>query len=140
MAVWSFRDYLRRVNDPNSNDILDWLRKQGDYVRAKIDLRIISLQGLSRWPKNQAQKLKNLGDLWEVKVKCLNKQYRPLGYMGPGRREFTLLIGTTERDGKLPPDDCRTAQTRIAIVEADRRRSCEHVFHLESTEEEDSEE
>lgn len=54
--------------------------------------------------------------------------YRPLGCYGRAEKEFTLLIGSIEKGGKLPKGDCETAVERRKIILTDRGRTCEHDF------------
>lgn len=58
-----------------------------------------------------------------------NVQYRPLGFFGPNRHEYTILIGASKK-GKIwtPADACRGALNRMAIVLSDRRRIREYDF------------
>jgi hypothetical protein len=55
--------------------------------------------------------------LYELVVKVDRTQYRPIGYYGPEKREFTLLGLDIEKDGKLVDDpDCATMKGRRALI------------------------
>src|ERR1700746_3580282 len=42
-------------------------------------------------------------ELGKLRFKIANVQHRPLGFFGPQQKIFTLLIWSTERDGKFDP-------------------------------------
>jgi len=63
-------------------------------------------------------------DLGKLRFKADNTQHRPLGFFGPGKMEFTLLIWATERGGNFYPRNVRdTALARMAIVLSDHVRA-----------------
>ena len=60
----------------------------------------------------------------------MNTQYRLLGYRGRNVREFSLLVPALEKDNEFVPLNApMIARTRMAIVEADRRRIIEHRYY-----------
>ena len=67
--------------------------------------------------------------LGKLRFKVANVQHRPLGFFGPERKMFTLLIWSTERDGKFNPPNVRdTALDRMNQVLRDRERANECNF------------
>src|ERR1700674_2902136 len=61
--------------------------------------------------------------LGKLRFKVASVQHRPLGFFGPERKTFTLLIWATERDGKFDPPDVReTALRRMAEVRQNPKR------------------
>lgn len=53
----------------------------------------------------------------EVRFEVRNVQYRPLGFFGPARGDFTFVIPTEERGGQLrPPNALATAVTRRELI------------------------
>jgi hypothetical protein len=72
---------------------------------------------------------KNYRELGKLRFKVRNVQHRPLGFFGPQRKTFTLLIWATERDGKFDPPSVRdTALHRMAEIRKDSRRAHECNF------------
>jgi hypothetical protein len=68
-------------------------------------------------------------ELGKLRFKVAGVQHRPLGFFGPGRKTFTLLIWATERDGKFDPPSVRdTALRRMVEVKQDLRRADECNF------------
>jgi len=125
MAAWRFFDY---VNARNENEILAWISSLPKKAQAKIDNRILVLQAYEgSWPPLYVSALKGYKDIFELRIGFSGVQYRPLGFFGPGEREFTLLIGAIEK-GKLSRRDCETAVDRMRSVRSDRSRVHEHEF------------
>jgi hypothetical protein len=53
----------------------------------------------------------------EVRIKLERVQWRPIGFFGPARLEFTILLIASEKGGKLrPKETCAIGQTRMAEV------------------------
>jgi len=125
MSCWIFRDYL---NVRGENEVLRWTNSLPQKAQAKIDTIILLLRGFEVWPEQYVSAVRGCPGIFELKVKWGGIQYRPLGFYGPGRREFTLLLGAIEKGGKLPPNACDTASQRKRIVLRDRGRSREHEF------------
>lgn len=68
-------------------------------------------------------------ELGKLRFKVENVQHRPLGFFGPARHEFTLLVWATERgDSWRPPDVRDTALTRMKMIIDDPRRAHEFDF------------
>lgn len=120
MAEWIFRDYERLSTGGETpvlvNEILAWTLGLPKTAQAKIDARILVLGGWPGvWP---AQYVSDCGfpDIWELRVGSGGVQYRPLGFYGPQRREFTLVIGTIEKGGRIPAGDGASAVERRTRV------------------------
>jgi hypothetical protein len=63
-------------------------------------------------------------ELGKLRFRVASVQHRPLGFFGPERKTFTLLIWATERDGKFDPPDVReTALRRMAEVKQNPKRA-----------------
>jgi hypothetical protein len=137
MAEWTFRDYQRRTMDSDDkpvlvNEILQWTRGLPAKAQAKIDMIILTLQGRAVWPPQYVSDC-GFKDIWELRVKSGNVQYRPLGFYGPQRKVFTLVIGTIEKVGKIPAGDGHSAIERRARV-LEGWPTCEHEFAEEAEE------
>ena len=126
MAAWTIFDYLEA---DGSNDIRAWIDSLPIKAQVKIDVRIRFLEATPTWPPQYISALVGCDGIYELRVVSGGVQYRPLGFYGPARREFTLLKGAIEKGGKLEPRDaCVVAQARMVIVNGNRTRIEPHRF------------
>jgi hypothetical protein len=127
ISQWQFRDFL---DGRGINVIRAWTVALPPAAQAKLDMIILVLQAtdLWPWPAQYISALRGYEGVLELRVGSCGVQYRPLGCYGPGRREFTILIGAIEKGGRLPKRDCETAVERRALIFEDRGRTCEHDF------------
>ena len=59
--------------------------------------------------------------LWEIRMKCKVQkiQWRPIGFYGPGKGQFTVVYVSRMQNNEFdPPSTCKTAQSRRKQVEA----------------------
>jgi hypothetical protein len=124
MAMWTFYDFL---DGGGTNLIRDWLDTLPDKACAKINTRILFMQAMPVWPEQYISALKGWPELIELRVVSTGNQYRPLGFYGPQRRQFTIVYGAIEK-GKLPRRVLEAADERRKIVIADTSRIREHEF------------
>lgn len=124
MNVWTFYDFL---DGRGFNLIRQWLDGLPVGARAKINTRIVFMRAIPVWPEQYISALKGWPALLELRVVSSGSQFRPLGFYGPGRREFTLVLGTIEK-GKLPKRVLEAADENRKIAIADSRRICRHEF------------
>jgi hypothetical protein len=126
MGIWTFMDF---VSDRGTNEILAWLnsREVPFAAKAKINARIVSLQGFPLFPDQYFSAYKGWDDIYELRVSFSGAQYRPLGCYGPERRQFTLLVGGIEK-GKIPKRLLEIADERRKIVHTDSQRITRHDF------------
>jgi hypothetical protein len=124
MAVWTFYDFL---DGRGVNLIRQWLDTLPDKARAKINTRILFMSAIPVWPEQYVSALKSWPELMELRVVSAGSQYRPIGFYGPQRREFTLVLGAVEK-GRLPSRVLEAADENRKIVLAGRGRTCEHEF------------
>ncbi len=111
MNSWTFYDFL---DTRGVNLIQGWPEGLPDKARAKIDARILFMKAMATWP--------------EQYVSALTGWYRPLGFYGPQRRQFTIVLGTIEK-GKLPRRVLeKKADEHRKIILADPSRIREHNF------------
>jgi hypothetical protein len=85
--------------------------------------------GLLEWRRPDfdllSGKMKGVG---EIRFK-VDKQYRILGFFGPGRNDFTMLIGASKKGSSYDPQSTlESALDRMAQVKADGRRCCVRDF------------
>jgi hypothetical protein len=126
METWKFFDFL---DGRGVNLIRQWLDGSDvpEKASAKIDARILYMQTVRLWPEQYVSSLDGWPDLVELRVVSAGSQYRPIGFYGPGRREFTLVLGAIEK-GKLPRRVLQAADDNRKIALSDRRRIREHEF------------
>lgn len=126
MGFWTILDYLA---EDGANEIRAWIDSLPDAARAKIDTRIRYLEITRFWPPQYVSDRKDCDKIYELRIVSSGVQYRPLGYLGPRRSEFTLLMGAIEKGGKLQPRDfCQACQRRMEVVNGDRRRIVPHEY------------
>ena len=122
--MWTFYDFL---DGRGVNLIRQWLDVLPDKARAKIDTRILFMRAIPVWPEQYVSAIKGWPELVELRIVSAGSQYRPLGFYGPQRREFTVVLGAIEK-GKLPRRVLEAADENRKIVLADASRICEHQF------------
>src|SRR5258708_13022283 len=106
----------------------EWCGGLPDKGRGKNNTRILFLRGQKVWPEQYVSALTGWPELIELRVVHANVQYRPLGFYGPGRREFTLVLGAVEK-GSLPNRVLEAADAnRKLILATGRDRICGHQF------------
>jgi hypothetical protein len=126
MSIWTFFDF---VSARGENEIHAWLNSKEVPVgaKAKINARIFSLQGFPLFPEQYFSAYKGWDDLYELRVVFGGVQYRPFGCYGPGKRQFTILVGGVEK-GSVPRRLLEVANERRKIVYADPARFRRHDF------------
>jgi hypothetical protein len=124
LALWTFRCYV----SPTGRDMIDdWYSRQSDDVQSAVD---VALEYLGQRPRNEwrrpefdllSGKMRGIG---EIRLK-VDKQYRILGFFGPNKSDFTMLIGSNKK-GKIydPAGTLETARDRMTQVIVDGRRCC----------------
>lgn len=124
MTPWTFFDFL----DSRGNNLIRcWLDRLPAKVSAKVDVRIRFMSAMKTWPEQYVSALKGWPGLFELKVVSAGGQYRLLGFYGPGRGGFTLVLGAVEK-GRLPRRILELAENNRQIVLVDRSRIREHEY------------
>jgi hypothetical protein len=124
-SEWAFRDFL---DTRGLNVVREWVHTLPTAAQAKIDTIVLLLQGRKVWPPQYVSKLRGFAGIWEIRICSCGVQYRPLGCYGPRQKQFTILIGSVEKGGKLPKGDCEAAVERRKIIFEYEERTCEHDF------------
>jgi hypothetical protein len=122
--MWTFYDFM---DVRGVNLIRQWLDGLPKMASAKIDTRLLFMQAIPVWPEQYVSAITGWPQLVEFRVVSGGNQYRPLGFFGPERREFTIVLGAIEK-GKLSRRILEAADDNREIVLADRRRICKHEF------------
>jgi len=123
--MWTFYDFL---DGRGVNTIRQWLNGLPDKARAKINTRLLFMRAARVWPEQYVSSLTDWPNLVELRVASSGDQYRPIGFYGPERREFTLVLGAIEK-GKLPIRILEVADAnRKVVLATGRARIVEHEF------------
>jgi len=121
-------DLFDYTDSNGKNNIKEWTLGLEKIQRAKFNAKLdmLALHGselfphvLTDTPTSGIQKLRVKG----------NAQLRPMLCKGPinNEKEFTLLIGATERDSRLVPDKAdEKANERKQMIIKDPTRRCFH--------------
>lgn len=127
ISEWQFRDFL---DGRGMNVIRQWSLTLPQAAQAKLDTIILVLRvsPIWPWPAQYVSRLRGYKGIYELRVGSSGVQYRPLGCHGPGKKQFTILIGSVEKGGKLPKSDCEIAVERRKIILDYEGRTCEHEF------------
>ena len=124
MSLWVFYDFR---DTRGVNLIRQWLDTQPPKASAKIDTRLLFMKAIPLWPEQYVSALVGWPGLVELRVGSSGNQYRPIGFYGPRRRDFTLVLAAIEK-GKLPNRVLEVADDNRRIVLADWNRICEHEY------------
>jgi hypothetical protein len=122
--MWTFYDFK---DGRGVNTIRPWLDSLPQKARAKINARLLFMRAIDLWPEQYVSALKGWPELMEFRVVADGNQFRPLGFYGPGRHEFTLVLGAIEK-GKLPRRVLEVADGNRKAALADPSRICEHEY------------
>ena len=120
--VWTFRSY---VSSDGDEEVADWYEAQPQGVRAKFDRRLHDLRQLkpNEWREPLTKQLEgNCDGLVEIRFKADRVQHRPLGFYGPGRMEFTILLCAREVGDRFDPADAcdRALRRRDEVLQNPR--------------------
>jgi hypothetical protein len=123
VALWTVRCYV----SPSGRDMIDdWHGRQSDEVQATM---AVALEYLVQRPRNEWRRPEfdllsgKLREIGEIRFK-VDKQYRILGFFGPSRSDFTLLVGASKKGSNYDPKNALdTALGRMKQIRNDGRRS-----------------
>lgn len=123
MPLWTFLDF---VSARDVNEIHEWLNSKEvrKEAKAKINARLIALQGFPIFPDQYFSSYTGWDGLYELRIVFAGVQYRPFGFYGPKQRQFTLLVGSTEK-GKVPKSTLKVANDRRNLILSDPTRYVE---------------
>ncbi len=115
------------ISDTGKNEIDAWLNEIPKKAKAKIKKIMTYLESERVWKEPYAKKLEGSDTIWEIRVILDNIQYRPLGCRGPLGKDFTILIGAIEMNGRLyPPNAINTAESRCKLINGNPRYTGEY--------------
>jgi hypothetical protein len=127
MSLWIFKCYCSEAG----RDLIDpWYLDLPVKAQAKLDKLLEHFRDNPhhKWGGNYLQPLVGYEGIFEIKFQMLNVVYRPLGYFGPERRDFTFLIGAREQGDAFVPVDApdRAVERRETVRRnGDRAHECD---------------
>jgi len=117
MGYWTFRTY---VSPQGEEEVTTWYAAQTPTVRAAFDQRLRTLWQMKpqEWRDPYTKVLEGACEgLVEIRFKADRAQQRPLGFYGPGRMEFTIVLMAREIGDRFEPKNaCEVALARKADV------------------------
>jgi hypothetical protein len=137
MALWTFRDY---ADERGVNVIEKWVMairppKKRRKMVGRWDAFLEHIQNLERWPFKWFTELQGFPPIFEMKFTVQNIQWRPLGYFGPRRHEFTFLVGAVEKNDRfVPPTAPEIAVEHKNIIAAEPSRAVSHDLLVDQDE------
>jgi hypothetical protein len=122
---WTFKVF---INEKGIDVIDRWLSILPLKDRAIIKRRLAYMKKVEVWEPPLVKKLqgKRNDPIYEVRISGINVEYRPLGFYGPGEKEFTLVIGARKKSGKSrkpswePSEASETAKKIYEIIQQDK--------------------
>ncbi len=126
MSVWTFKDY---VSPAGVNDVKGWYAALSKKGRARLDAILEHLEASQSWGGQEFKRLSGgkYQGLGEVRFKDEGIPHRLIGMNGPGKGEYTFLIGCSHKDDRYdPPSALDTAVDRRKLLEAGRATTDEH--------------
>lgn len=123
LALWTIRCYV----SPGGRDMFDdWYKRRSDAVQAatEVVLEFLVQRPRNEWRRPEFDLLSGKHrEIGEIRFK-VDKQYRILGFFGPGRSDFTLLLGSSKKGKQYDPKNALdTALGRLEEVKKDGSRS-----------------
>ena len=111
--AWKFRTYKSSSGRNDVQDAVDGLRDDVlEHFLGRVRYLVNTPNKLD-WHEPQAKKLKGVAEIYEIRFKANNVQYRPFGYFGPSEEDITILVWATKKDEKYKPANAiDTADTR----------------------------
>jgi hypothetical protein len=122
--LWVFREV---VSVGGRGLITDWYDKIPPTVRAVFDDRLsfLGINERANWQYPEFRALtgaEGKAGLSEIRWKSQGIQWRVIGFFGPGKMEYAMLIGCNHKQGRYtPPDSLTTAVRRKTQVESQER-------------------
>jgi hypothetical protein len=116
----------------------EWYDTLPPKAQAKLDTLIEHFKDLphTKWGSNYLKELEGYEGIFEIRFSANKVVYRPLGFFGSGRGEFTFLIGAREHGDRFEPITApATADTRMKDVRRNGKLAYECGFTEEDTEE-----
>jgi len=99
--MWTFKNF---INDNGKDEIEEWKNNRTQEEQASMDTFIRNLERMEKLTYPYVRQLKGFKEkIYELRISVGKVELRPLGCYGPQRREFTLLVGSIEKNNKFEP-------------------------------------
>jgi hypothetical protein len=128
MNLWIFKGFL---SESGRDLFQEWYEQLPERAQAKFDTILSYLRDTphTQWPTTIVYPLSGTHGIYEIRFKIRNVLYRPLGFFGPNRGEFTFLVPAREHGNTFEPKNATVlAEERKIIVLNDQRRAHECDF------------
>lgn len=99
---WKFRVYVSQTGRSDVQNAINRLTLEG-VTAFQVAVKYLAIMPITEWHEPKAKKLKGYRELYEIRFKADRKQHRPIGYFGPGKDEFTILIYATHKQDIYDP-------------------------------------
>lgn len=130
MKYWIFKQY---ISDAGRMEFEEWVNEQPKAAKAAIHETMDQIEIREQLGFPHTKKLKGYDEIWELKTRADNVQYRPLFCEGTEEREICFLIGATKTGGRRgkntkfkPINAPKTAEKRRKLILKDRRYIVEY--------------
>jgi hypothetical protein len=134
IVLWTFKGY---VNERGHNVIDEWYDSLPLGAQNKLDwiIKMIEVRHRADWKAKFFKPYKGSKDIYEFRFEINKIAYRPLGAFGPGKGEYTLLVGAKKVNNILDPKDApNIALRRLDTIRDSPKRAKECEFEDEETE------
>lgn len=100
MKEWTFKIFGEK-----KSDVDDWMNNDlSSKAHARMDTIINHMEITKDWTRTAYfSPIRGHRGIYEIKFTVQSIQYRPLGCYGPGKKEFTILIGAKEQGDRFNP-------------------------------------
>ncbi len=86
-------------------------------IHLRVALRYLRTTERRDWQRPEAARLKTKVEIYEIRFKAAKKQFRPLGFFGPVKGQFTIVVWATKKQDIYKPFDAiNTAAERYGHV------------------------
>jgi hypothetical protein len=130
--LFKFRTYVSATGRTEVQDIVNNL----DPVVVELFLgRIRYLANTEKlaWHEPEAKKLQGVKEIYEIRFKAENVQYRPLGVFGPSDGDFTIRIRSNKKQNVYKPANAiKTSDKRRKLI-IDGQATC-HPLEIDGEE------
>lgn len=126
--TWLFKNFC---DDKDRDIIAPEVARLVPKARAKFYERLNGFKDQPQhlWNGKRSKQLVGYPGLLEIRFLVANIQYRPIGFFGPNRNDFTFLIWATEQGDEFVPKTAPdTAAERRGIILQNSARACVYCF------------
>lgn len=120
--MWTFREYV----SGRLKELSDWFNGLPDKKQAEVFTMMEFLEASSRadWKRPRFDLLSDMDRMGEIRVGKINGvQTRLIGFFGPNRHEFTVVLVVTKKGRNYTPKGWEaTAKKRRQECLSDRRK------------------